>query len=384
VLTTIDLVERSGTLKSELLELSRQPRYRRAFLEMLSAQGQQDSIVDEAKLIHYLDFFVLQHRLPNGETLVEQFVASRPDLPAEEREMLLGWRDVVESLFEVVRHDGDAVVLRNLLDKLTYRVRSNMGPAVFRSLDRGSFVIGRLVPAAGDWLVSGVMHPIGKRRRREVYKMAADLAMEHPERVFRNPELVQRGWELQRADRDRFVRFFGSDMVLIPGPELAARMQSYLAFSRHDALSRFGNRQETEKHARRPLPEFDFPPPLVESGTVAVIYDEVEGLSFFAGFDEIDRAFTNPSLIDQFHYRQRLLDYLDDESISPLPFRRLAERDAERLSEVLRRALRWRSFDWHRDGEKLMRQRKAWFFDRPSLPRILPLGGRLTPQLSPS
>lgn len=375
-LTTIDLIARSGPLKSELLNFSTKTRYRRVFSNLLSAQGQSPSALDEAQLTHYLDFFVLQHRLTGGETVLEQFVAAHPDLPTEERDMLLGWLDVVEGVFEVVRRDGDAVILKNLIDELTYRVHSNMGPTVFRSLDRRSFVIGRIVPAGGDWLVSGAMCPLARRLRPEVSKIARDLAMEHPEWVFRNPEILARAWDLQRAGRDRFVRFFGSDMVLIPGPELASRMRGYLEFSRRDALAQIRDGKAAEKAASRPLAEFDFPTSLTESGTVAVIDDEVEGLSFFAGFEEIDQAFTNRSLTDQAHYRERLLDYLDDDSVSPLPFRRLAERDAERLSEILGQALRRRNFDWHRDGEKLMRQRKAWFFERPSLPRVLPVRDR--------
>jgi hypothetical protein len=116
---------------------------------------------------------------------------------------------------------------------------------------------------------------------------------------------------------------------------------------------------------------------------VAVIYDETEGLCFFGGFGEFERAFTEPTLLDQHRYRQRVVDYLDDDSVSPLPFRRMAERDPFRASEVLRRVLCRKSFDWQRDGEKLMRQRKRSFFDRVSLPRVLPISTRLATYVGP-
>ena len=35
--------------------------------------------------------------------------------------MLLGWQDVVESIFDIAGRDGDALVLFNFLDELTYR-----------------------------------------------------------------------------------------------------------------------------------------------------------------------------------------------------------------------------------------------------------------------
>jgi len=45
-----------------------------------------------------IDRFALQHRLPGGETVADRFVASRLDLSAANREMLLGyntWRGIL-------------------------------------------------------------------------------------------------------------------------------------------------------------------------------------------------------------------------------------------------------------------------------------------------
>ena len=375
---TMDLVERSGELKAELIEFSRQPRYEHAFREVASAHRGKGRVVGEGELIDILDRLVLQHRLRSGQTIVEQFVASRSDLLALERDMLLGWRDVVEGIFEVVRRDGDVLIVTNLIDELTYRVRSNMGGEAFRVFRPRSYMIARFVPMGGEWMVSGVIHPIARGRRKDAYAVAAELAVTYPEILFRNPSLLKRGWELQQMDRERFVRFFGTDMMVIPGTALAEQMRQYAAFSRREVLAQLAA-PEGDSLANRPLVEIDFPPDLVESGTVAVIYDETDGLAFFGGFGEFERAFTEPALLDQPRYRQRVVDYLDDDSVSPLPFRRMADRDPFRASEVFRRVLGRKSFDWQRDGEKLMRQRKRSFFARAPQPRILPISARLAP-----
>lgn len=186
---TLDLVQRSGGLKSALLEFSQQDRYVRGFQDLLSSHNLNIASVRQDQLIHTLDFFVLQHRLRNGQTIVEQFVATRRDLSQREREMLLGWREVVEGIFEVTGHDRvkGALVVENLIDDLTYRVLSNMGAEVFRTLRPGSFILARLVPIGEEWLVSGTMHPIAKRRHDAVYTAAANLALEQPKLAFRNP-----------------------------------------------------------------------------------------------------------------------------------------------------------------------------------------------------
>jgi hypothetical protein len=61
----------------------------------------------------------------------------------------------------------------------------------------------------------------------------------------------------------------------------------------------------------------------------------------------------------------------------------MAERDPSRASEVLGRVLCRKTFEWQRDGEKLMRQRKRSFFDRAPLPRVLPISTRLATYAGP-
>src|SRR5437763_4798088 len=189
--TTADLVARSGDLKRELVEYAQQPRYHQAFREALRSQD-PSVLADEQKLTMLMDHFVLQHRLRNGTTVVEQFVAARPDLAEAERELLLGWRDVVEGIFEVHHRAGDALVVDNLIDDLTYRVRSNMGPAVFRRMPRRSFLITRLVPIGAEWLISGTVNVFPAGERTQIYPIAADFALRHPALMFRNPDKLAR------------------------------------------------------------------------------------------------------------------------------------------------------------------------------------------------
>ena len=92
--------------------------------------------LEEADAIGTIDRFALQYRMRDGRTVVDRFVASRPDLDAADREMLLGWRDPVEGIFEIRSKDRDAIILLNLIDDLEYRTYSNMGPAAFRPLPR--------------------------------------------------------------------------------------------------------------------------------------------------------------------------------------------------------------------------------------------------------
>jgi hypothetical protein len=120
-----DLLGRAGELKRQLVLFSQQQRYERAFCDVLAERSGDPAVLDDSRLLMLWDFFVLEHRLRNGRTVVEQFVDARPDLSESEREMLLGWRDVVQGPFEVRGRDGRALVVVSLVDELTYRVLRN-------------------------------------------------------------------------------------------------------------------------------------------------------------------------------------------------------------------------------------------------------------------
>ena len=170
------LIERSPDLKRDLLEFGRRPEFRvdakRAIDDRLGEARERD-VATSGNLA---DQFVLQYRLPDGGTVVELFVEAHSELPDDERRMLLGWRDVVEGIFEVERRDGEALIVENLLDELHYRVRSNLGSRVFAQMPPRSFLITRLAPVADEWLISGITHTLPASARAVAYKIAVEVS----------------------------------------------------------------------------------------------------------------------------------------------------------------------------------------------------------------
>lgn len=374
-MTTEALLERAAELKERLVAFSQQPRYSRAFREMLAAQGDGGDIWDEDQAILLWDHFILEYRLGNGGTVVEQFVDAHPDLSADDRRLVLGWRDVVSGPFEVQRRDGSGLVLVNLVDDLTYRARSNMGLSVLSRMPRRSFLLTRLVPVGDEWMFSGPTSVLRPAERDVAFGLALEMSLRHPEAVYRNPERLARAWELQRAERQRFIRFFGADLVVVPGEEAQRRLDEFAAFSYEEI------RRASPEAARRTggsaPPRMELPRELVTCETVALVFDEEEGLGFFAEFGLVERAFAEPELARRREVRNQVLSYLRDDSIPPAVLRRLAERDPEKASVLLGRLLGRPGFDWARDGEAWLRSARQEHFSRPPLPQIAPIGERL-------
>ena len=372
------LIERSAELKRDLVDFACSPRWERSLAAATLEVGLEE--IDEGDAIGAIDQFALQYRLPDGQTVVDRFVASRPDLTAADREMLLGWRDPVEGIFEIRGQDGDAIILLNLIDDLEYRTHSNMGRAAFRSLPRGGFVHARLVPigpAPGVWLVSGMMSSYRKSDGGWLAKVALGLATKRPELVFRNPEKVEQGWAQMRADRAAFVEFFGADELVLAPAEATERLNAYYRHRQEAALARRPARRRPPNLPGLDVPAFDFPPDLRDADTVGIIYDETDGLNFYNEYGMLRDLFGQPALAADKRYADVLRGYLRSETIAPLPLQRLAAAYPDTVDAVFRKILRRQDFTWTEHGEALMRRRKEWYYEREPRPGVSVIGDRL-------
>ena len=371
------LIERSAELKRDLVDFASSPRLERTLAAAILEAGLAE--LEKADAISAIDWFALQYRTRDGRTVVDRFVASRPDLDAADREMLLGWRDPVEGIFEIRSKDRDAMILLNLIDDLEYRTYSNMGPAFLRQLPKGGFVHARLVPihpVPGAWLISGMMTTYRKSDAGYIAKVALELATKQPELVFRNPDKVEQGWKQMREDRAGFVAFFSSDELVLPPAEAGERLNAYYRQRQEAALARKPGRRRPPNLPALGVPIFEFPPGL-DADTVGVIFDDVDGLNIYPDYGMLRDLFGDPVLAADKRYAEVLRGYLGSETIAPLPLQRLAAAHPDTVDAVFRKILRKRDFTWAEHGEALMRRRKAWYYEREPRPGVSVIGDRL-------
>ena len=296
--------------------------------------------------------------------------------------MMLGWRDVVEGCFEVRRCDGEAVELHNLLDDLAYRVYSNMGRRAFSRLRRGMFVICRIVPvhpATDAWLISGHITAFPKSARRQLAQVAVQQVTAHPELLRRNPAMLRRAWEVQAEHRTDFIALVGSDLVVLPPHEAEETLCEHYRRLRRKAAAKLKGKARKRAETTGPTPEEvgRLPDELREADSVALIYDKIEGLTYYRDFGRLDALFADPALARDRTNLAQLREYLHDESVSPLAIRRLVQRHPDGADLVFGTLLRKPGFSWSRDGEKLLRRDKKPFFDCEPTPTISIIGERL-------
>ncbi len=374
------LIERSAELKRGLVDFACSPRLNQHLTRFMRKSVTPGEVLDEADAAGLIDRFALQHRLPNGKTVLDQFLSSRPDLSAADRDMLRGWHDPVEGFFEHRGKDRTAIVLLNLLDDLEYRTYSNMGPAAFRPLTRGGFLYARLVPISpvpGAWLVSGYMSAFPKSHAAGIAQAALQLATTQPELVFRNPEKIEQGWKQMRDDRAAFIEFFGSDELVLPPAEAAERLDAYYRHRRQAVLAAHPEPRKTRRRPDTDLPPVEWPAELADADTIGLIYDEIDSLNFYNDYGMLRELFADPALAADKRYSDVLRGYLESETVGPLPIRRLAVAHPETADAVFRKVLRKPGFTWADHGETLLRRRKPWYYEHEPRPGVSVIGARL-------
>jgi hypothetical protein len=372
------LIERSATLKSDLVDFVGKPRYQRAF-RLYLAEHYGDDPLDEGEFVNALDAFMLEHRFPDGRSVIDDFLKARSRLPQADREMLQGWKRSIETILHVQRIDGEVLVGENLIDEMTYRVHTNAGPGTLRAMPPGSFVLTRLTPLQDEWLMSGAASVTPKSDSLRARMLAREAQMARPDLVFRNPQKLSQGWELQRRDRDTFIGYFGSDTVVFPREQFGERYAGYLRHKLFEVRDEHGltiAEQSERRYGQLPeLPDTSY----IDAGidpdaeTIGVIYDEVDGFNLYADFALFEETFANPKLADNNRHRRIVHEYLKGDEITPLPFRRMAQHYPEGIDQAFQTLLRRPAFTWERDGEQLMRRHKPRYFETEPQPSLIPV-----------
>ncbi|MGW5332356.1 hypothetical protein [Streptomyces bauhiniae] len=88
--------------------------------------------------------------------------------------------------------------------------------------------------------------------------------------------------------------------------------------------------------------------------------------------------FVNPDLPGRTHHQDLLRAYLREESITPLPIRRLAAAHPETVDIVFQKLLRRPDFSWNEHGDALLRRRKPWYVEAEQRPGVSVIGDRLS------
>jgi hypothetical protein len=333
-----------------------------------------------------------------GLAAAERFAAAQRGLTRADRDLLLDWAaNSVRGVFEVrgtvpektvpgnmqpgdtvpentVRRDATegAVSALNLVDDLDYRVYGLRG-----AVPRSGFFAGTLLPLSGDdsaWLAAGDELTYPQADARQVARLAIDLATREPDLVFRNQEKAAQGWAYMRRDRAEFVAFFGQDELVLPTPQAEGRLNAYYRMRRDSARAARGRHRAVSDTGET---RFVMPDGFFEFDTVGIIYDELDGFVVVPEYGMLREMFADPALAADPQHANVLRAYLREDSIPPLPLRRMAAAFPGNVDAVFRRVLGNRTFSWTQNGTGLLRKRKPGYYAADPAPGVAVLSDRV-------
>jgi hypothetical protein len=337
---------RIGDIKGALIQFSRGPEFKEDFeMARKGRFGKKKRPKNEGEWINFQDWFVLECELMSGGTIIDRYFETYQDeMSRDVRELINGWKQVIEGLFEIKDRLDNGYLAKNLINEKAYKVYPTNVSEPLIDLHKGDFFIGRIVPALGVNVFSGSLaHLDGNdRARNEMYQMAARMQMENPAKALAgNPEKLKKSREAVQRQYDDFIRCFGKDEVFGTGKEIRRYYQDFFhfqIFEMQDPDTGLTKAEEFEKMTGKSYkpPKPKFPHNLLRNKDVAILCDPVESLTLLEEYGLFLKIFTDPDKhLGTSYAEDVVMGYLESDTISDVPFRRAAKRYPENFKTVI-------------------------------------------------
>lgn len=407
-----DLI-RASELKSRLIEFAYSQRFKEihdkvlntVFADMKNYEtGQIETVkVDQLspeEYFNFLDWFALELKHTDGRSILDYFIEENKGVLSEEDALALDcWRNVFESTFKVksILEDGFHAV--NLFNLKEYIIKPTVSIEELKTIDKNSFINARIVPYKNYHIFSGAILQLGFETINDTIDYIVEIMSEQPALYFQdNNEGVAAGFLLQKKECEIFKRHFGDEIFVCEGYNLKKHYEEFYTKAypvikemrtllRPPKSSSDGHNEENNIEVPHGFDEIfnkyrDFE-------TVAMIYDDIEGINFYPDFDKFQRLFSG-DYIEQVDFIPAekgapkdcgeikpgiLFDYLKDESISPLVFKKMYERYPGNALLILSNALNFnpKDFNYDADIEKYLFTYKSYYYKTKPIPSILPV-----------
>jgi hypothetical protein len=377
-------INRFGDIRKMLVDyfqyvlLKKDDALKKAFLKASRGKYGDPLVIDSEDGFHeFTDNFVYSYRFPGNLTVIDRFVSETPDLSEKENAIVLRWKDPVVGLFQVKKVLPDGFVAENLINEVDYMIKPTAIPrGLERSAKPGAFFMAKVIPVSDEeYIFSGTQEFLDVSEK-EILKKVAVLQMKNPQFAFRdNEERIRRGFELQKEGRELFIEYFGSDEVLTEGTKLPALANEFMNY-------RLSKREKPLPDGYKP-PEMNFPKGLLESKDVGIVFDDLSGQQYLVNYGLMLNMFQNPDESKIQRYKNDILTYLKDPTISPHVIRRLFFRHPQNTEFIIRKILDRPEFGLEEDFDFLMDEFKPSFKGKRIYPYILPMSPKFVKALKP-
>lgn len=359
---TLEHITIAQKLKSNLVNYyrKREQKYKPIILTSYAKNHE----IREDVMENGIDWLIHCFRFQKGDTLIDRYIKKHSALSELEIKILERWKDSFEGIFEVKVLEADSVRLFNLVDEKEYTAASIMGPETLDRLKAGDLIMSRLIPLDDIYLFSGNMYLLPPNDKKALQNLAAKIVQSNLSVKY------DRAWEIQREYRNSFISYFGDDLIILPGHKLEEAFENFNHYHLEKALCDMPEEKQSKYPAA--APKMQFPEALTRNDNVGLIFDEREGLNFYPDFESFTAPFKNPQLLEDEGYREVIMGYLESDSISTLPFRKMVEREPDSSRQAFAVLFSKPKWDNDKDFNELIEKHKGAFLKKAWAPTTLP------------
>jgi len=381
-----DLLERSKELKQELVDFvyDAEGELATALESFSKDQLEKWGKVQTQNQNHSamaIDMF-LSDGTVNGKTPIDYFIAEQKGLSESDRQLLKSWNRTFNGLFEVIQVTDAGYVLMNWLTTKIYRVQSNglQDEAKLARLKPGEMLLTRISPLTDkQWIFSGPMELLGKLGKPKLAVAIGNFKDRFKGHLYGDaPDLLEESWKSVEIYHQEFVDFFGESEITLSGSEFNKCLQEFQDIVSEKQLEKVGidssksikelaeesglSQEEMEemtadldensmvvkqllnsgKSIKMVMPKADLPKPLQRAEKLTAIVHPRWGNSFLDDYQVLcDRLQASKSSddVELEQLNKQIKRYLEDPSITPYVWQKLAEQYPESLEAALQRVL---------------------------------------------
>ncbi|WP_211881982.1 hypothetical protein [Pseudarthrobacter albicanus] len=371
------LLDRAANLKEALVGYASSPGFARRLSQAMSdfsgrAGDGQDQWADAVEMLLYFP------GQDGREPLLERYLRTNKNIEPEDRLVYEAWRDRnVLGVFRVDARKGARLGLHNLIDEMDYPAYATAGAEAISVVQRGGYILTRLVPIGDIWTISGTMRLFGPRDLPAVQTLAASLLKRFPTLAFNNPAKAEQARRIVGKHHTIFLDVLGSHVVSGTGADIIAAYRRFLDACSAASVAEDPDAAALVTPAEQLAPDGSFPPELAGSDDVALYHHPVMGVSFLTRYGQVEAAHRTPPADAADPAAEVLRGYVEDTSVPAYVLEDLAAKYPDTVGAAYRAALSSPGFRWEHDGAALLRRHRPDSGRDRDLPGVSPVPASL-------
>ncbi|MEL7240935.1 MAG: hypothetical protein AAGM40_01120 [Cyanobacteria bacterium J06573_2] len=326
---------------------------------------------------------------------IDIFLESHPDLSAEKRDIVNNFRRSFAGLFAVNQIYDDGFELNNWLTDKKYTVKiTEAEKQQLKRAKEGEILLARIVPLNNtDWMFSSPVTVMGRLGKPKLAVAIGNFKNNYKNYLYGDaPELLEEAWISVEKYHQRFIDFFGSDEITLPGYQLEKKLselQEQVTQSDMEAAGIDSSKSlqeivedadisdeemaevaegmgieskvvsqvlDSKKSVKMVMPKVELPPHLKKAEEVTVLSFPRWGQIFLTNYTQFISLLAEDSDSEQQKSDKLVREYLESPDIKTCVWHRLSERYPEQLEKLLQQALNRPNFNLKQDYIDLLKE----------------------------